>query len=605
MAAAVAYDNPKLALSILNWICAATKTAGGSLLGAQAQSLRNSIAADNGGMISSVPSLNVYSCKQILKSRLQAAKAFEDSFRDYTSEERNATSWAYLAADLLRKSDQALEEYGFLSSLARKRYNEAVEAADYAEAQFKKTQKLVNEASDKFKKDVADWELEQKLTAAKDIFLGLIAVGVAIAATVATAGAAAPAAVGATAKVVVTGTKVAQAIAKVKEIIEKIKEIYEKLQPIIEKLGELFKSIQAMVAAIESAQSALELPQSLKEGEMKLDALNATAQWDIFDVQVGLLEKQFAALGIPNQDKYLFALRSLVVYGKTYLQSQVNVVVRGDELATIQLRLKQQQDSRPAIEAMMTRFVENKELISVLKIAMFDRLLAIRALIYVDFNSYANAYAYHTLETNSPVRLSAVKPVVDYFGDAARLQSAISAFGSQASIQRKSFTLTQAALGLDLVQVAKGIKEEGKFTFSIRPTLSEFEGFYRIRVVCARIYLHGIASETERKVLRLALKTTGRFVDVAPPRKFTTASSTYAFTGDARTVIFETDLAKSELVTCDGEYGQAKDYTIQTPFTEWTVALAKGGLTAEELSVDGLDAVSLELVCDVCYSEDL
>ncbi|RSL98148.1 hypothetical protein CEP52_010468 [Fusarium oligoseptatum] len=604
MAAAMAYENPKLALSILNWICAATKTVGGSLLGAQAQSLRNSIAADNSGMISSVPSLNIYSCKQILKSRLLAARAFEDSFREYTSEERSASKWTYLAADLLRKSDQALEEYGFLSKLARVRYDEAIQAYSYAEDQFKKTQKLVNEASEEFKKNVAAWEKKQKIAAAKEILMGLVAVGVAIAATVATAGVAAPAVAISAANVASTASKVAQAIAKVKEIIEKIKEIYDKLKPIIEKLGELFKAIQAMVSAIEAARAALDLPNSLKEGDMKLDALNASAQWDIFDIQVGLLEKQFADLGIPDQDKYLFALRSLVIHGKTYLQSQVNAVVRGDELATVQLRLRQQQASRPAIEAMMTRFSESEELVSVLKTAMFDRLLAVRALIYVDFNSYVNAYNYHTLDTNSPIKMSAVKPVVDYLADAARLQSAIASFGSKTTIQRKTFTLDHAALGIDVEQVASDLKEDGRFKFSVHSTSPSFDGCYRVRVTCARVHLRGIRSTTD-KALRLALQTTGRFVDIAPPRKVPTASATYSFTGDARTVIFEIDPARNDLVLCDGSTGLAQDYTAQTPFTEWTIELARGGLTSDELETDGLSGVEVELVCDVCYSDDL
>ncbi|KAF5578849.1 hypothetical protein FPCIR_11392 [Fusarium pseudocircinatum] len=604
MAAAMAYEDPKLSLSILNWICAATKTTGGSLLGAQAQSLRNSIAVDNSGMISSVPSLNIYSCKQILKSRLLAAKAFEDSFRDYTSEERNISGWVYLAADLLRKSDQALEEYGFLSALARKRYDEAVDAHSYAKEQFTKTQKLVNEASDKFKGDVAEWEKKQKLAAAKDILMGLIAVGVAIAATVATAGAAAPAAAGTIAGVASTGTKVALAIAKVKEIVEKIQEIYEKLEPIIEKLGELFTAIQAMVAAIETSRTALDLPSSLKEGDMKLDALNATAQWDIFDIRVGMLEKQFADLGIPNQDQYLFALRSLVVHGKTYLQSQINVLVRGDELATVKLRLKQQESSRPAIEAMLGRFEQNTDVVSVLKMAMFDRLLALRALIYVDFNSYVNAYKYHTLDTHSPVKLSAVKPVADYLADASRLQSAISAFGSKAGIQRKSFKLGHETLGIRVTQVARDLKETGQFGFSVRPTGPEFESFYRVRIICARVRLRGIRP-LENKPLRLALGTTGRFTDIAPPSDTPTASSTYSFTGDARAIIFEVTLEPSEEITCDGNCGLSQDYTIQSPFTDWTVELAKGGLSASELDTDGLTGVEVELICDVCYSSDL
>ncbi|KAL6786535.1 hypothetical protein J3E68DRAFT_446839 [Trichoderma sp. SZMC 28012] len=602
MAAAMVYQNPKLSLSILNWICAATKTVGGSLLGSQAQSLRTSIASDDSsGMISSVPSLNIYASKQILKSRLLAAKAFEDSFREYTSEERSATSWVYLAADLLRKSDMALEEYGFLSGLAQKRYDEAVQAHSYAEKQFQKTQKQVNEASKQFEGDVISWEKDQKIAAAKGILMGLIEVGVAIAATVATAGAAAPAVAVAGASLVGTASKAAQAIAKIKEIVAKIKEIYEKLEPILAKLGELLTAIKAMFAAIETAQAALDLPNALKEGDMKLDALNATAQWDIFDIQVGLLESQFQNLGIPNQDKYLFALRSLVVHGKTYLQSRVNVVVRGDELATVRLRLRQQTQSRPAIEAMIKRFTENNELVSVLKMAMFDRLLSVRALVYVDFNSYVNAYNYHTLDPHPPVKLSPVKPVVDYFADAARLQSAISAFGSKASIQRKSFVLGHEALGMNLSDVAQELGQDGRFQFSIPATHPTFDGFFRVRLMRVRVHLHGIKTTASSRCLRLALQTTGRFMDLAPPRDKPTASATYSFTGDARTILYEVDPSRGDQITCDGDSGLAQDYTAQTPFTNWTVSLARGGLSTDEIDTSSLTGVEVELFCDVSY----
>lgn len=189
MAATQIYINPELAMSLLNWICATTSSKAGSLLNSQAQSLRLSLAAQTSGTpVSSVPSLNIYSCKQILKSRLLAAQSFEETFLGHLSSERSATDWAYLGADLLRKSDNALEEYSFLSMLANKRYDEAFEAHKYAEAQFQKTRVTVDEASAKFKLDIIAWEKKQKWAAAKDILFAAVSVGVAIAATVATLG---------------------------------------------------------------------------------------------------------------------------------------------------------------------------------------------------------------------------------------------------------------------------------------------------------------------------------------------------------------------------------------------------------------------------------
>jgi hypothetical protein len=189
MAATQIYTNPELSMSLLNYVCLATQSKAGSMLNAQAQSLRISLAAKlSGTAIASVPSLNIYSCKQILKSRLLAAQSFEETFLKCLASERNSVNWSYLGLDLLRKSENALEEYSFLSALSNKRYDEALEAHKYADIQFQKTRKLVDEASATFKSSVEKWEKEQKIQAAKDILFAVVGVGIAIAATVATAG---------------------------------------------------------------------------------------------------------------------------------------------------------------------------------------------------------------------------------------------------------------------------------------------------------------------------------------------------------------------------------------------------------------------------------
>jgi hypothetical protein len=74
--------------------------------------------------------------------------------------------------------------------------------------------------------------------------------------------------------------------------------------------------------------------------------------------------------------------------------------------------------------------------------------MSIRVLVYVDFNSYVNAYMYHSLDTHAPVLLSTIKPAGDYFANAARLQGAVSQFGSTEWIQRKSFSFDHTQLGL-------------------------------------------------------------------------------------------------------------------------------------------------------------
>jgi hypothetical protein len=356
-----------------------------------------------------------------------------------------------------------------------------------------------------------------------------------------------------------------------------------------------------MVDAIRTSETALSAPNALNQGDMKLDALNAIAQWDIFDIQISLLSKQFEDLGIPDQDQYLFALRSLVVHGKTFLQTQVNLVARGDELATVLLRLQQQKTSRPPLEAMLKHFKDDAQVVSVLKTAMFDRLMSIRALVFVDFNSYVNAYMFHSLDQQPPVRLSAVKPIGDYFADAARLQGAVEQFGSTELIQRKRFILDHSMLDLDPKQVAAHLTESGSFVFRVDESNTAFSGAFRVRVSQVRVHLRGIKALGSRP-LRLFIQTSGRFLDILEPN-IDTVLDTRTFVGDPRAVLFEKDISGvEERITCDGDYGLHQDYTMQTPFTDWTVKLARGGLTAEEIDLQGLSGVEMEILCDFCYA---
>ncbi|EMD85397.1 hypothetical protein COCHEDRAFT_1219312 [Bipolaris maydis C5] len=76
------------------------------------------------------------SCSSTVPVHQPSRPTFEDTFLGYLSAERSSVNWTFSGADLLRKIDKALEEYGFLFALANKRYDEASDAHSYGEAQF-------------------------------------------------------------------------------------------------------------------------------------------------------------------------------------------------------------------------------------------------------------------------------------------------------------------------------------------------------------------------------------------------------------------------------------------------------------------------------------
>jgi hypothetical protein len=177
---------------------------------------------------------------------------------------------------------------------------------------------------------------------------------------------------------------------KVKVVLKELEAIYKKLKPTLKALGEILKTVKQTVELLKNLD--FKAPgQDLKRPGSGLDALNATAQWRYFDVQVEVLEDSLKPMNIPGTDNYYLALKDLVIRGQTFIQAQTEVISLGDELAVITLRLRQEKQARPALEKMVTHFGNDIQVLQMLKIAMFDRLLAIRALVYVDLHSYASA----------------------------------------------------------------------------------------------------------------------------------------------------------------------------------------------------------------------
>jgi hypothetical protein len=76
--------------------------------------------------------VNLQSCKQILKARLQAASAFEQSFQNFLAQGKASANWSLLGNDLIIKSDRALEEYKVVKKIMSLRYDNAKATHDAA-----------------------------------------------------------------------------------------------------------------------------------------------------------------------------------------------------------------------------------------------------------------------------------------------------------------------------------------------------------------------------------------------------------------------------------------------------------------------------------------
>ena len=214
---------------------------------------------------SQVPIIAVSSAKQILESRLMAAKAFDDAFRDLKGQQANAAN-AILSANLaLQASEDADEHYAFLTNLAQTRFDAARKSLQDAKETFQLLQEDIPAVQKAFQEGIKKWRIKQ---IAEVVIKGLSAI-VLIAGTIAATCVVPPAGVAIGAEVVelpVIAEEAAQGVETVQKmvtIMDRLKTLFERLKPALSKVGDLVEKIQAILAImrkmtkIDGAESGL------------------------------------------------------------------------------------------------------------------------------------------------------------------------------------------------------------------------------------------------------------------------------------------------------------------------------------------------------------
>lgn len=348
-----------------------------------------------------VPSVNVHASKEILSARLLAARDFENAFQSFISQTRTSEFLNLYSSNALYSSKNALEEYAFLEDVSRRHFQESTTALTKAQATFTQRQSELETASKEFKTGIQKWKKDQEYEAIKQGILAAVEVGVAIAATVASFGVASPALVAAGVGAVSSGSKIAKIVAKSKELVEKLTKLYEKFKPMIEKVTKLVAAVRKIVSILEQAQDISDRPNKLEPAGTNVDQVNGTRMWDDFVIDVTAMFQEIAGNGIEGEEPYKSALLKMSTAGKAILVAQTAVVTTGEALTSVIVKKRLEIQQRGRLETALMTVNKNTQSLVVLKRAMFDRVIAIRGLAFLDFWNYSMAYQYHTLSAGS------------------------------------------------------------------------------------------------------------------------------------------------------------------------------------------------------------
>ncbi|EMD00387.1 hypothetical protein BAUCODRAFT_20501 [Baudoinia panamericana UAMH 10762] len=565
----------------------------------------------------------VSSTKAILEAHLMAAKTFDDALRDFKGQEANASNSILTAKLALQASEDAEASYSFLATQAKARFDGAQASLNTAQKNFQDLELLIPAAQKGFQDGIEKWKIKH---IAQVVVQGLVAVTM-IVGSIAAACVVPPAGVGAAAGFVELPEITAEAangIATVEHMVtvmDRLKSLYDKIKPGLEKIGQLVESIQAILALLVKMKHVNEadgaslkgLNVSVKEGD---DLINMAADWDSFGTEMAFLYDPIKSENIEGGESFFLLVAKLVIRGKAVLTAQQAVTSTGDQYAAVLAQQLMATRSTSRLRAALPQIQGDPVALHLLRRDLFQRLVAVRTSIALDFKQYLDGLAWYALEVvQTNINLDPLKDIGEFYNDTATLQGAFARVSAYVRVQSRSFWLSTASgsQGIAASQadpaplmvanagsLAKDTMQSKTMTFSIDLTLPCFTGLGRIRMKSFSILLDGVAADYVSLRARLGEQMADLSLNSAQTDGVQTgvelqsaANRILHFNAAALTLGFAYSVDRQGQRTdlLSGDVDPAVSWP--SPFRDWTITID------DRVDLAGLKSMVLRVDCDV------
>ncbi|KAJ4267185.1 hypothetical protein NW762_003286 [Fusarium torreyae] len=572
-------------------------------------------------MTALVPKLDLSMAQQVLNCRLESVDAFDQAYRNLRMEDASSKNVQLFASLALGKSVDSDRVYSFMSKTAEDRLRGSQTAFNKAQREFNSLQLDLKNKQDDFKAGIEEWKSDKTKEIIGSVFTAVVAVAGGIALACAAPPAAA-AGIGAGAEelgsAIQAASKVASLWEEIGSIIDMIKEIYEKLEPYLEKIKELVAAV-SQIADLAKSKTFMDDFNNREIQGIKLpsiqsdDSVNVTADWDVFQLQMDRLHNGIESENIGGADEFFFLISKMVIRGKAIFTAQIALTSASDAYLTVTQQRIAQQNNTNRLRKAIPQIQGSDETLSIVKVVLAERVLAVRSWVVLDFRQYVASYAWDYLKPSQPIVVDPMKDIAAFRNDAATLQALAAQVPPAVRAQQRLFSFTSSAAtstleegtGNPMVHIPDFLdvlKATRTASFTLDCEHPTFQRYGRLRVRIARIYLDGI-NDTEDKLISLRVTLGTAMKDLArenlqekmgtseggvAPRvlDFVTTESTFGFEY----------LSRSKSIVMDGEFiGNQKSSLLLSPFRTWT-------FTVDSLSdLELISSVRLELVCEVTY----
>ncbi|KAK6503724.1 hypothetical protein TWF481_008728 [Arthrobotrys musiformis] len=587
--------NPALAMKIYDFIA---KTAEGSTAALpiykQAVTSLSKLKMISDPLQQYVPNLDISQIKEVLGDHLAVAQQFENSFNEFSKQQQSAENAVNTAMDAFTNSKIAVEKYKFLESQAKSRLEFAVQAMNEAIYNYNNTYNQIPLRLKTYQSGIAEYATSQT---GRLILNVMIAVGT----IVLTIGAGA---IGATAlpASAVGGSLAYKDMGTALQVIKNADTTTDAVRGAVESIRYMVDNIGRTLTTMASTMTTLNLllgttvPALKPNGfEVKtfdipdpldrVDMINLSAAWDNWRVlnELAWSKMPEAQKRIDGASDYYAALYSLSNNGKAVVAAQAAYIQVFDDYMEASVNLQTAQSQNKVLQGAINR-LQDPLVYHTFKRAMFDRLIAVRSWVAVEFNDYVSAYQYYTLSSSPPAVVPVMSPASYYSSAVADLQS--DATNAQSSFRSQFQTVSLSSTDPDSVfgsNWKNDLKSLSGLTFSIPSNSSYFASTSRVRVQRLRCYLIGAEAEEVRTTITIS----GAFEDKAlsypySPLKFVSDSTPLRF----YYVPSQNDPndANMNLIRQDGVYARQEVFMTPTPFAVWNIKLSDAAKVLEKVT---------------------
>ncbi|KAK6355469.1 hypothetical protein TWF696_004566 [Orbilia brochopaga] len=602
--------NPGLAIQIYDFIVKTTVNSKPALpIYKQAISSLSKLRMITDPLQQYVPNLDITQVKNVLDDHLEVAQTFEESFNSFSQQQASSQAAVDIAAVAFANSKSAVEKYRFLEMQARSRMEFAVVALNEAVWNYNNTLNDLSLRLATFQSGIAKFATAQTekmlitvFVAAATIIMTVASAGIGVAALPATAaGGVLPF------KNMIEAMNVMKAAGSSSDSVKGAADSLKYLADVIGKgLTALATTTNTLNTLLVTTLPALKtngftvtsygIPVDPLE---RVDAISLSAAWDNWRV---LNELSWAKLSesekkIEGASDYYASLYALSNNGKAVVAAQAAYIQIFDDYMEASVNLQTALAQNTELERAVGR-LQDPLVFQTFKRAMFDRLIAVRSWVAVEFHDYAAAYRYYTLSTDPVSSIPVLSPASYYAAAVADLQSdathAQTTFRSQMQTFELSSSDSIAAHTFGANWLSE-LRSPAGLTFSIPSNSSYFETVSRVRVQRLRCYLVG----SQSKEVRVTLTISGSFED----KSLRAPYSPLKFVSDSTPLRFNYVPSKKDpnddnqsLVRQDGLYARQNVFMTPTPFAVWNIKIDNAGT-----ALKGVEHMVLLITAEVSH----